>query len=154
MSLPFTSAPQSLCILRLSAVGDICHTLPVVRTIQAHWPDTQLSWIIGKTEATLIGDIPGIEFIIFDKHRGLRAYHDIRQRLGGRKFDALLHMQMSLRSSLINRLIDTPLRIGFDRERAKDLQWLFNNTQIPAHRCQHVLDSLFGFSEALGIQAS
>lgn len=151
MSLPFSSAPQSLCILRLSAVGDICHALPVVRTLQAHWPETQLSWIIGKTEAGLVGDIPGIEFIVFDKSRGLRAYSDIRQQLRGRRFDALLHMQMSLRSSLINRLVASPLRIGFDRARAKDLQWLFNNAQIPAHTEQHVLDSFFGFAEALGI---
>jgi len=151
MSLPFTSAPQSLCLLRLSAVGDICHTLPVVRTLQAHWPETQLSWIIGKTEASLVDDIPGIEFVIFDKRRGLSAFLDIRRQLHGRHFDALLHMQMSLRSSVINRLIHTPLRIGFDRARAKDLQWLFNNAQIPAHRQQHVLDSLFGFAEALGI---
>ena len=152
MSLPFTSAPDSLCILRLSAVGDICHALPVVRTLQAYWPHTQLCWIIGKTEATLVGDIPGIEFIVFDKSRGLHAYNDIRQQLRARRFDALLHMQMSLRSSLINRLINTPLRIGFDRARAKDLQWLFTNAQIPAHPQQHVLESLFGFTEALGIQ--
>jgi len=60
-------------------------------------------------------------------------------------------MQMSLRSSIVNRLIRTPLRIGFDRARAKDLQWLFNNAQIPAHKKQHVMDSFFGFSEVLGI---
>ena len=151
MSLPFTSAPQSLCILRLSAVGDICHALPVVRTLQAHWPETQLTWIIGKLEASLVGDIPGIEFIVFDKSRGLRAYQDVRQRLRGRRFDALLHMQISLRSSIVNRLVSSPLRIGFDRARAKDLQWLFNNAYIPAHKNQHVLDSFFGFAEALGV---
>ena len=151
MSLPFHDVPNSLCILRLSAVGDICHTLPVVRTIQSHWPETKISWIIGKLEASLVGDIPGIEFIEFDKSRGVKAYMDIHQALRGRWFDALLHMQMSLRSSVVNRLVKTKHRIGFDRARAKDLQWLFNNVQIPAHRNQHVMDSFFGFTEALGI---
>jgi heptosyltransferase I len=152
MSLPFHDTPDSLCILRLSAVGDICHTLPVVRTIQAHWPSTKISWIIGKLEASLVQDIPGIEFVIFDKSRGMNAYLDVRKALHGRKFNALLHMQMSLRSSVVNRLVNTSTRIGFDRARAKDLQWLFNNTQIPAHRNQHVMDSFFGFAEALGIK--
>ena len=69
-----TPAPESLCMLRLSAVGDVCHTLPVVRTLQAAWPETRITWIIGKLEASLVGDIPGIEFITFDKSKGLGAY--------------------------------------------------------------------------------
>jgi len=152
MALPFTVAPNSLCILRLSAVGDICHTLPVVRTIQTHWPRTNITWIIGKLEASLVQDIPGIQFIIFDKSRGVKAYLDVRNALRGQRFDALLHMQMSLRSSVVNRLVNTPIRVGFDRARAKDLQWLFNNAQISAHGEQHVMDSFFGFAEALGIK--
>lgn len=151
MLLPFDAAPKSLCILRLSAVGDICHTLPVVRTIQKVWPNTKITWIIGKLEATLVGDIPDIEFIVYDKSAGIRAYKQIYETLKHRKFHALLHMQMSLRSSLINRLIPTQIRIGFDKKRAKDLQWLFNNYQIPSHTRQHVMDSFFGFAEILGV---
>lgn len=154
MSTPsplFDQPPRSLCLLRLSAVGDVCHALPVVRTIQAHWPETKISWIIGRLEAGLIGDIPDIEFIIFDKAGGLAALLELRNALRNRRFDALLHMQVSLRSSIINRFVSTKIRIGFDRERAKDLQWLFNNTRIPAHQHQHVMESFFGFAEALGI---
>lgn len=150
--LPLTSPPESLCILRLSAIGDISHTLPVVRTLQAHWPQTRLTWIIGKTEHALVGDIPGIDFIIFDKKRGWRAYLDVRHQLRGRRFDVLLHMQMALRASLISLLVDAPIKLGFDRARAKDGQWLFTNAQIAPREREHVLDSLFGFSVALGIQ--
>ncbi len=146
------STPRSLCILRLSAIGDICHVLPVVRTLQHYWPQTQLTWIIGKLEHSLIGDIPGIEFIIFDKSRGLTAYHHLYQQLRGRRFDALLHMQMSLRASLASILIPANIRLGFDRQRAKDMQWVFTNKQIPHIDKQHVLDSFFGFIETLGIQ--
>jgi len=149
--LPFNQPPASLCILRLSAVGDVCHTLAVVRTIQSHWPQTQLTWIIGKLEATLVGDIPGIEFIIFDKSEGWRAYKNLHRQLRQRRFDALLQMQISLRSSLASRLIRTPIRLGFDRARAKDYQWLFTNHHIKAQHHQHVLDGLFGFTESLGI---
>lgn len=150
-SLPLTSPPESLCILRLSAIGDISHTLPVVRTLQAHWPQTRLTWIIGKTEHALVGDIPGIDFIIFDKKRGWRAYPDVRRQLRGRRFDVLLHMQMALRASLISLLVDAPIKLGFDRARAKDGQWLFTNAQIAPRQREHVLDSLFGFSVALGV---
>ncbi|MFA7632223.1 MAG: glycosyltransferase family 9 protein [Thiohalomonadaceae bacterium] len=149
-NLPLTSPPQSLCILRLSAIGDISHTLPVVRTLQAHWPMTQITWIIGKTEYNLVGDIPGIDFIIFDKRQGWRTYRDIRRQLRGRHFDVLLHMQMALRASLISLLVNAPIKLGFDRARAKDAQWLFTNSQIAPREREHVLDSLYGFSDALG----
>ncbi|VAX13139.1 ADP-heptose--lipooligosaccharide heptosyltransferase II [hydrothermal vent metagenome] len=146
------STPRSLCILRLSAIGDICHVLPVVRTLQHYWPQTQLTWIIGKLEHSLIGDIPGIEFIIFDKSEGLTAYHHLYQQLRGRRFDVLLHMQMSLRASLASMLIPANTRLGFDRQRANDMQWIFTNKQIPHIDKQHVLDSFFSFIETLGIR--
>lgn len=152
MPLPFTTPPDSLCILRLSAIGDICHTLPVVRTIQQAWPQTRLTWIIGKTEHALLQGIPDIEFIVFDKARGLAAYRDVRRQLNGRRFDALLHMQIALRASLLSRLVNAPIRLGFDRARARDLQWLFTNHRIEARAHQHVMDGLFGFSQALGIE--
>ncbi|HET7651170.1 MAG TPA: glycosyltransferase family 9 protein [Gammaproteobacteria bacterium] len=144
--------PASVCILRLSAVGDVCHTLPVVRTLQSAWPATRFTWIIGKLEASLVGDIPGIEFIIFDKGKGRAAYRELRRTLAGRRFDLLLHMQMSLRASLASLLaIKSPVKLGFDKQRAHDWQWLFTNKRIWYKPRQHVMDSLFGFAEACGI---
>ncbi|MDH5445819.1 MAG: glycosyltransferase family 9 protein [Gammaproteobacteria bacterium] len=140
-----------LCLLRLSAVGDICHTLPVVRTLQAHLPDTRITWIIGKTEYGLVSDIPGVNFVIFDKSLGLKAYWNVWRQLKGKRFDVLLHMQMSLRSSMLNLLVSAPVKIGFDKKRAKDMQWIFSNKKITHQPRQHVIDSFFGFTEALGI---
>jgi heptosyltransferase I len=152
MALPLTSPPATLCILRLSAVGDVCHTLPIVRTLQQVWPDTKLTWIIGKLEHTLVGDIPGIEFIIFEKAKGFHAYRELRQQMKGRHFDVLLHMQMSLRASLASLLVPAKIRLGFDKQRANDLQWLFSNARIAHTPKQHVMDSFFGFLKALGIE--
>lgn len=150
--LPFSVAPKNICLLRLSALGDICHTLPIVRTIQKTWPETRITWIIGKLEYQLVCDIADIEFIVFDKKEGLIAYKKLKQLMRGRHFDALLHMQMSIRASIASLLIPTKIRLGFDRERAKDMQWLFTNHKIAAKQKQHVIDSFFGFSEALGIE--
>lgn len=151
MSLPFKQPPKSLCILRLSAIGDICHTLPIVRTLQKHWPTTKLTWIIGKTEHELVSDIDDIDFIIFDKKLGIKAYKDIYAQLKDKQFDALLHMQMSFRTSLISLMVKAKIKLGFDKQRAKDGQWLFSNHKIPFKANQHVIDSFFGFTETLGI---
>jgi heptosyltransferase I len=152
MHLPLSSPPRSLCLLRLSAIGDISHTLPLLRTLQAAWPETKITWIIGKQEHALVGDIQGVDFIIFDKSRRWHAFADLRHALKGHQFDVLLHLQMSLRASLASLLVRARIRLGFDRERARDLQWLFTNHKIAPAREQHVIDSFFGFSEALGIR--
>lgn len=125
--------------------------LPLVRTLQFHWPRTRLTWIIGRLEHSLVGDIPGIEFIIFDKDRRWRALADLRRALHGRRFDILLHMQLSLRASLASLLVKADLRLGFDRARAKDLQWLFTNARIAPRSREHVVESFFGFTDAIGI---
>jgi heptosyltransferase I len=147
----FTAPPSSLCILRLSALGDVCHVLPVVRTLQDAWPSTRITWILGKLEHKLLGHLPDIEFIVFDKQAGTRSYRDLRRQLRGRRFDALLHMQLALRASLASLLVPARYRLGFDRDRAREGQWLFTNAKIEARSREHVLDSLFGFAERLGV---
>ena len=143
--------PQSLCILRLSAIGDVCHVVPIVRTLQHAWPETRITWVIGRIEARLMSLLPGVEFITIDKRSLRGGALALRQALRGRRFDVLLHMQYALRASLYSMLIRADLRVGFDRARARELQWLFCNRRIAARRNQHVLDSFFGFPEALGI---
>ena len=148
------SPPQSICIVRLSAIGDTCHTLAVVRAIQDTWPETKVTWIIGKTEAGLMADIPDIEFIIFDKRKGRGAYRDISLQLAGRTFDVALCMHASMRANWLYRLIKTPIRLGYDYKRARDFQWLFTNRRIQARPGQHVLDGLMSFAEHIGIPSS
>ena len=150
--LPFSSPPQSLCLLRLSALGDITHTLPIFHTIRHAWPKTKITWIIGKIEYELVKDLESVEFIVFDKKTGLTGYKNFHKQIKDKRFDVLLHMQMSFRSSLASLLIKSNIKLGFDRHRAKDLQWLFTNHKIKYKPHQHVIDSFFCFTEALGIK--
>jgi len=146
--------PSSLCLIRLSAIGDTCHALAVVRRIQDAWPDTRLTWIIGKTEASLMADIADVEFIIFDKRKGRKAYADVRRLLKQRQFDAVLCMHASLRANWLSRSVDSPIRIGYDFARARDLQWLFTNRHIPATKGLHVLDAMQLFATEIGASQS
>ena len=139
-------------MIRLSAIGDTCHALAVVRRIQDNWPNAQVTWIIGKTEASLMADIPEIEFIIFDKSRGRLAYADVRARLGGREFDVALCMHASMRANFLCRSIRSRTRLGFDFMRARDLQWLFTNRRIPATANEHALEAMMSFAKAIGAE--
>jgi len=151
MSLLFDRPPESVCMIRLSAIGDCCHALPVARTLQAAWPETPLTWIIGKTEHALLNGASGIEFIIFDKRQGWRGLRDLKRCLGGRRFPLLLHMHASMRANLVSTVVRADIRLGYDRARARDFQWLFCNHRIGATPRQHVMDAMFGFTDTLGL---
>ena len=152
MQLPFGQPPRSLCIIRLSAIGDTCHTVPVVRAIQDAWPSTALTWIIGKTEHSLLKGLDGVEFVVLDKTQGVGGYAAVRRALRGRRFDALLHMHASTRANIVSLLVRAQLKIGFDKARARDQQWLFTNVRLPARRERHVMDGLFEFADLIGVE--
>jgi heptosyltransferase I len=151
MSPHFQTPPASVCILRLSAIGDTCHVLAVVRTLQRAWPETRFTWIIGRIEAKLLGHIPDIEFIVVDKSSTLTARQKLKAALRGRRFDVLMHMQLSMRASVLSMVVPAKIKLGFDRSRARELQWWFTNYRIAPAARQHVLDGLFGFAEKFDV---
>jgi heptosyltransferase I len=146
------TTPASICLLRTSAIGDVTHVVPLLRTLQQAWPQTSLTWIVGKLERRLVGDLPGVEFVTFDKAAGWAGMRAVHAALRGRRFDALLQMQVALRSNLLSLGIRAERRIGYDRARAKDLHGLVVNERIPARSGEHVLDAIGSFCEPLGLK--
>ena len=136
--------------MRVSAIGDTCHALAVVRRLQDNWPDARITWIIGKVEASLMAEIDDVEFIVFDKSRGRQAYDEVQAQFEGRQFDVALCMHASMRVNLLCRSIPTDVRLGFDRKRARDFQWLFTSHRIAAAPGEHALEAMMGFATAIG----
>jgi len=67
------SPPREVCLLRVSAIGDTCHVVPLLRTLQHAWPEARFTWVIGKLEAKLMRLLPEVDFITFDKRAGLKG---------------------------------------------------------------------------------
>lgn len=152
MNLPLDRPPDRLCIVRLSAIGDTCHTVPVVRAIQDAWPDTEITWIIGRVEHSLMQGLEGVRFAILDKSLGWRGYPALRRQIADRRFPLLLHMHASQRANLASLCVRAPLRLGFDRTRGRDGQYFFCNEHLPARSERHVMDGLLEFAAAIGIE--
>ncbi|EGQ8492769.1 glycosyltransferase family 9 protein [Vibrio cholerae] len=150
MSL-FDSAPKSLCILRLSAIGDVCHAIAVVQAIQAQWPETQITWICGKIESQLIADLPGIRVVTFDKKQGMAGMRAVWSEMKHERFDVLLHMQAALRASLLSLGLKARYKVGFGKNRTREGQWWFTNRHLPKTDAVHVLDNFSEFARYLGI---
>ena len=148
--MPVNTVPRSLCLLRLSALGDATHALALVRALQRGRPGLAITWIIGKGEARLLEGLEGVELLVFDKQAGLAGFRELRRRLSGRRFDVLLNLQLALRAGLVSTLVRADRRIGFDRARSKEGHSLFINERI-APGGHHVLDAFQQFLGPLGI---
>ena len=142
---------KKICLMRLSAIGDVCHAAALVNRIQTHWPEADITWVIGKIEYQLVRLMPGVRFVVFDKSQGKAAVAKLKADLADTTFDALLMMQVALRANLASRVIKAKTRIGFDWARSKELHWLFVNKRVAPHKHAHVLDGFMDFADALGV---
>lgn len=149
----FRVSDLSICIMRLSAIGDVTHVVPVIHAIRTHLPQARITWIIGKLEARLLDGLPGVEFIVFDKKGGFGAVRQLRTALKGRKFDVLLHMQVAARANLLSTLVQAPVRIGWDRPRWRDRHQWFINQSVQSVPEQHQVDAFLEFARILDIPA-
>ena len=112
--------PAHIGILRLSALGDVCNLVPTVRALQRQWPNARITWIIGKAEHSLLAGLSGVEFVVYDKATGLAGMREIWRQLAPTRFDVLLHMQQALRASVLLMGLNSAVRVGYDKARAKD----------------------------------
>lgn len=142
---------KKICLMRLSAIGDVCHAVAMVTRIQTHWPEAEITWVIGKVEYQLVKLMPNVRFVVFDKSQGKAAVEGLKRALKNEVFDALLMMQVALRANLASRVINAKQRVGFDWARSKELHWLFANKRIAPTQHAHVLDGFMDFADAIGV---
>jgi heptosyltransferase I len=147
-----TNSLKSICIIRLSSIGDITHMIPIIKTLQAHSPITNITWIIGKTEYQLVKNIKNVEFIVINKKNILETIMILLKLRKRKYFDALLHMQVSLRSNLMTLFIKATRKIGFDKSKSKNFHSLFINETIDSSGNTHVLETFFYFLSKIGIK--
>lgn len=144
--------PNHIAILRLSALGDVCNLVPTVRALQRQWPQARITWIIGKGEYSLLAGLSGVEFVVYDKSTGIKGMRALWRELADTRFDVLLHMQQSIRASVLSLGLKTPVRVGFDKARAKDAQHWFTQHHILPRDQPHVLESFMDFARVLGVE--
>ena len=64
--------PRSICILRLSSIGDVIHTLPVAGLIRQKYPQARITWVAEKSMAPLLKNHPAIDQLLLVDSRSWR----------------------------------------------------------------------------------
>ncbi|MFW6080037.1 MAG: glycosyltransferase family 9 protein [Gemmatimonadota bacterium] len=153
---PIATPPRAIALVGLSAIGDVVHMLPVVNALRRAHPDARITWVIQPVPHRLVRGHPAVdEFIVFDRRRGVRgvrAFLDARRELRRRRFDLLIDLQVAFKAGVLTAFADADVKLGYDRRRARDLNWLFTTHRIPPRPGRrHVQDEYFEFLEHIGV---
>lgn len=140
-----------VCIVMMSAVGDAVHVLPVLHALKRTHPAMHVTWVLQPGPASLVRGHPLVDdIILFERSAGARGFLDIRRTLASRRFDLVVNLQVYFKAGIITAFTRAPVKLGFDRARARDFNWLFTTHRIPPHAMQHVQDQYFEFTDWLG----
>jgi heptosyltransferase I len=151
--LRFDQPPENICIIRLSALGDVTHAVPVLRAIQKQWPQSRITWITSKLEHKLLSLLDGVRFIVVDKSSGWLGYWRLKRQLAGERFDLLLQMQTSARANLTGACVKAEVKLGWDKGRARDFHRFFMTHAITETRFEHQVQGHLSFARAIGLEA-
>jgi heptosyltransferase I len=133
-----------ILIVKLSAIGDVIHCLPVAAALKKRLPDAKISWLVEAASAELLQGNPCVdEVIVFKAKRWLKdsgnplnwpqtgalAWEFVSE-LRKQKFDAALEMQGLLKSSLLTFISGAKIRIGFAETRESADRFLTHKVDV------------------------
>jgi heptosyltransferase I len=145
---------KRIAIVMMSAIGDAVHVLPLVNSLKAAAPGSHITWVIQPGPHQLVRDHPAVDrFVVFDRKKGWRAFRDVYRATRGTRFDLVIALQVYFKAGLVTAMLRSPRKLGFDRRRARDLNWLFTSERIAATGQRHVQDQYIEFLDHLGVPA-
>ncbi|MEO8216374.1 MAG: lipopolysaccharide heptosyltransferase I [Acidobacteriota bacterium] len=158
-----SSAPASILVLRLSAFGDILHTLPAVASLRASFPpSTRLGWVVERPFRDLVELVAPVDNLFVASTKRWRkaggrgaAWSEISQlRRQLRRFsrgEVAIDFQGLVKSSILASASGAADRFGFDARSVREkLSLLFTNRRVAVDRAAHVVDWNLQLAAAAG----
>ncbi|MEX0979374.1 MAG: glycosyltransferase family 9 protein [Pirellulales bacterium] len=142
-----------ILIVRLSAIGDVMHGLPVLNALRDALPRAFISWIVEGAGGKLLAGHKALDELIVIRRKWLKSPStvlDVRRRLRGLRLDLAVDLQGLTKSSVAAWLSGARRRIGFDGRDGRELsRWLNNERIVPTRT--HVVDRNLELLAALGV---
>lgn len=151
MNRPREVAGQRICIVLLTGLGDVVMGLPLANALKAADPDRRITWVAEPMPAGALAEHPAVDdVVVYRKRDGLRGIVALRRDLASRDVDLTLNLQVYFKSVWPTLLSRAPVRVGFDRDRARDGVWLTANRRLPRRPRRHTADMFLEFADFLG----
>ena len=127
---------ERILLIKLSAIGDVIHTIPLLNALRRHYPTARIDWLSKPTPAEFIRDLPALDnVLVYGENQTeapqynwdgithfVRLIRDHRflamlSRLRAARYDLVIDMQGQMRSGFVSMVTGAPVRIGFERPR-------------------------------------
>ncbi len=160
---------MKILIVKLSAIGDVIHTLPALRVLRRHYPNAQIDWLVEEAAADLVLGHAALNRVLVWRRRefvkllragklssAVRFFLTLLLALRETRYDLIIDFQALLKSSLWIFLAKGERKVGFGQGMAHaENSYLFLNERIPAVSMEiHAQDRGLRLLQALGISDS
>ena len=159
---------MKILIVKLSAIGDVIHTLPALNAIRKHYPDAHITWLVEEAASSLIEGHTALNRVLVSKRKtwlkGLAkrsCLKNIREACGfikdlrDTRYDLILDFQALLKSGVLIGLARGGRKIGFDKGMEhQEHSYIFLNERVPPVDMEvHALIRGMMLLESIGIQS-
>ncbi|MDB5328432.1 MAG: family glycosyltransferase, partial [Phycisphaerales bacterium] len=159
MHIDFPHEPKRILIIKPSALGDIVHTLPVLKLLRTRWPTAHIEWLVVPAFASLLEDHPLLNGVVrFDRKHFATSWRNPARAAGlanfawqlrQKKFDLVLDLQGLFRSGWLARQTGASTRVGFSY--AREFAPLAYTHRVPQPTPErHAVERYLDIAEALG----
>ena len=143
-----TKEPLRVLIVKVSALGDVIHALPVLDYLHQVVPGVEIDWVVEEPFLEVLAGNPQLRAVhlvrtkLWRKHpfapATWREIGALRETLRGRNFDMVFDIQGNLKSGLVCWLTGARQRIGFIREEVRErLNLLFTTRRVPLRKIDY-----------------
>lgn len=130
-----------ILILRLSALGDTIHTLPLAYALKKTYPDCKIGWVVEDKAKLFIEGNPLVDdcYVIQKKEwkkrgffslKNISEFNDIVQKINAQGYDAVIDTQQLWKSASLLPFLSIKRKITLSGGR--EFSWLFANEIVPA----------------------
>ena len=159
---PPEGRPARILLVRLSALGDVVHALPVLAALQQRQPGCRVDWAVDDRSSGLLEGHPGLERVVVLPRKGLagatgwvrslRPLSRFTRHLRSVEYDLALDLQGNLKSGLVARLSGARCVLGAARAHTREANhlWLSRGIELPAQARHKVERNLALLSAVLG----
>lgn len=161
--------PSRILIVRLSALGDIVHAVPVLAALRRHDPSAEIDWLVEEAYAPILALVDGLRQRVIVRagaarsvaqgqggpgprfEAGLSGYVQAIAFLRRQRYDVALDLQGLIKSAVWSRASGARRVVGFAREHLREPQaaWLYHEGVTPPHPA-HVIDKNLALAAHLG----
>lgn len=160
---------MNILIIKLSAIGDVIHTLPALNALRRRFPEARIDWLVESAAAPLVQGHPVLDRVLVSRRkewvRGLFSQETRRRSLGEMirflrelrrvRYDLIIDFHQLLKSGVMALLARGKRKVGFGPGlEHMEMSHLFLNERVPAVSMEHhaLLRNLM-LLEAIGIPA-